>query len=131
MMVADAPITHQARGGRFVAAVHGHQVYVDVDEQVRLGYPPVHLDVLTFIRLPEHDEAGRVLGVVLQQSTVGSESVENPVAQAVPQLCVGHSPVQPEGGDQDHVVDACFGRHVQDRLNDPLTVVGPAHRRQR
>ena len=82
VVVAHAAVAHQAGRGRLVAAVHGHQVDVDVDEEVGLGHPPVDFDVLALVGLTDHDEAGRVLGVVLQQGAVGREGVENPVAEA-------------------------------------------------
>ena len=34
-------------------------------------------------------------------------------------------PVQAVGGDEHHVVDAGGGGQVEDRLDDPLAVVGP------
>ena len=36
-----------------------------------------------------------------------------------------------ERSDEVHVVDAGFGRHVEHGFDDPLTDVGPPHRRQR
>ena len=51
VVVAEAAVAGQAGGHALVAAVHGHQVDVDVDEQVRLGRPPVDLDVLALVGL--------------------------------------------------------------------------------
>ena len=39
--------------------------------------------------------------------------------------------MQTESGDEVHVIDPGFGRKVKDRLDDPLTGIGPLHRRQR
>ena len=113
-----------------MAAVHRHKVYVDVDEEVRFGHAPVDLDVLALISLPYIDQASWVFGVVLQEPAVGRESIEDAVAQRVAQLGVGHAAVQPERGDEHHVVDASIGCQVEHRLDDPLAVVGPAHGRQ-
>ncbi len=50
VVVAEAPVAGQPGGHALVAAVHGHQVDVDVDEQVALGGPPVDLHVLVLRR---------------------------------------------------------------------------------
>ncbi len=129
MVVADAAVTHEARRGRFMAAVHSDEVYVDVNEQVRFGHLAVDFDILAFISLPQHDQSRWVLGVVLQQCAVRGERVKDTVTKAMAQFCFGHPPVQPERRYEDHVVDARLGSHVQNGLYHPLTVVGAAHRR--
>ena len=49
VVVAQALVRRQPDRHRLVAAVHRHQVDVDVDEQVGLGRPPVDLDVLALV----------------------------------------------------------------------------------
>ena len=49
VVVAQAPVAGEAGGHALVAAVHGHQVDVDVDQQVGLGGPPVDLHVLAVV----------------------------------------------------------------------------------
>ena len=131
VVVAQAAVAGQAGGDALVAAVHGHQVDVDVDEQVGLGRPPVDLHLLALVGLAEIDQAVGILGVVLQEQAVRGEGVVDPVADGVAQLGLGHAPVQGQGADQHHVVDAGGGGQVEHRLDDPLAVVGPVHRRQR
>ena len=58
VVVAEAPVAGQAGGDALVAAVHGHEVDVDVDEQVALGRPLVDLDVLALVGLAR-DGRGR------------------------------------------------------------------------
>ena len=106
VVVAQALVAGQAGGHALVAAVHGHQVDVHVDEQVAGGGPLVDLDVLALVGLAEVDEVVGVLGVVLGQEAVGGEGLVDPVAQGVAQLGLGHPAVQGQGGDEHHVVDA-------------------------
>ncbi len=114
-----------------MASVHGHQVDVDVDQQVGLGGPLVDLHVLALIGLAQVGHAVGILGVVLEQQAVRGEGVVDPVADGVAQLGFGHAPVQGQGADQHHVVHPGGGRQVQHRFDDPLAVVGSLHRRQR
>jgi hypothetical protein len=113
-----------------VTPVHGDEVDVDVDEQVRLGRPLVDLHLLALLRLADEGHPVGVLGVVVVEQPGGSEGVVHPVAHGVAQLGLGHAAVQRQGGDQVHVVDAGLGRHVEHGLDDALADVGPAHRRQ-
>ena len=53
VVVAQALVAGQAGGHALVAAVHGHQVDVDVDEQVAGGRPLVDLDVLALVGVAE------------------------------------------------------------------------------
>jgi len=93
VVVAQAAVAGQTSGHALVAAVHGHQVDVDVHEQVRGGGALVDLDVLALHRLPQMNEVVRVLGVVLGQQAVRREGVVDPVAQRVAQFLFGHAPV--------------------------------------
>jgi len=131
VVVAQALVTGQAGGHALVPAVHGHQVDIDVDQQVRGGRPLVDLDVLALFGLAQMDEVVRVLGVVLGQPAGWGEGVVDPVAQGVPQLGLGHAAVQGQGGDEDHVVHPGVGRHVEDGLDHHLADVGRLHGRQR
>jgi hypothetical protein len=79
----------------------------------------------------EEGQVVGVLGVVVVEQAVGSERVVDAVADGVAQLVLGHAPVQREGGDEVHVVDAGRGGQVEHRLDDPLADVGPLHLRQR
>ena len=49
VVVARGCGSGQAGGGRLLAAVHGDEVDVDVDEQVALGRPLVDLDLLAVV----------------------------------------------------------------------------------
>ena len=108
-----------------VAAVHGDEVDVDVDEQVALGRPLVDLDLLALVGRAEEHEVVGVLGVEVVEQAVRREGVVDPVAQGVAQLGLGHAPVQREGGDEVDVVDARLGGHVEHGLDDALADVGP------
>ena len=131
VVVAQAAVAGQAGGHRLVAAVHGHQVDVDVDEQVRGGRPLVDLDVLALVGEAEVDQLVGVLGVVLLQQPVGGEGVVDAVTQGVAQLGVGHAAVQRQRRDEHHVVHAGLGGQLEDLLDHQLAHVGAAHGRQR
>ena len=131
VVVLQAAVGGEAGRDRLVAAVHGDEVDVHVDQQVALGRPPVDLDVLAVVGQPEVDEVRGVLGVVLEQEAVGREGLEDAVAEGVAQLGVGHAAVKGEGRDEHDVVDARLGREVEDGLDDPLAHVGRAHRGER
>ena len=130
VVVAEALVAGQAGGHALVATVHGHQVDVDVDQQVALRGPPVDLDVLALVGEPQVDQRIGVLGVVLGQQAVGGEGVVDAVAQGVAELGFGHPSVEGQGHDQGHVVHAGLGRHVQDLFDDHLADIGPLHGRQ-
>ena len=131
VVVAQAGVAGQAGGGGLPAAVHRHQVDVDVDQQVGLGRPPVHLhDLAVGGGAQDHHPVG-VLGVVVVEAPRGGEGVVDPVADGVAQLGLGHAPVQGQGGDQLHVVDPGGGGLVEHGLDDPLADVGAGHGRQR
>ena len=113
-----------------MAAVHGHQVDVDVDEKVAFGGPLTELDVLAVGGLAEHHHAVGILGIVVVEATIGGEGVVHPVAHRVPQLVFGHPPVDGQSGDEVYVVDTGLGGQVQYSFDDPLADVRPPHRRQ-
>jgi hypothetical protein len=131
VVVAQAAVAGQPGGRRLPAAVHRDQVDVDVDQQVALGGPLVHLDLFAVRRLAEVGQLLRVLGVVLVQQTARGECVVHAVADGVAQFGLGHPSVQGEGGDDVHVVDATLGGEVEHGLDDALADVGAAHLRQR
>ena len=130
VVVAQAAVAGQAGGGALVAAVHGHQVDVHVDEQVALGGPLGDLHLLALVGLAQERQVLGVLGVEVVEEAVGGEGVIDPVADGVAQLGLGHAPVQGQGGDEVDVVDARGRGHVQDGLDDALADVGPPHRGQ-
>ena len=111
-------------------AVHGHQVDVDVDQQVALGGSLVDLHVLALVGEAQVDQGVGVLGVVLGEQTVGGEGVVDAVADGVAELGLGHPPVEGQGHDEGDVVHAGLGRHVEDLFDDHLADVGPLHGRQ-
>ena len=131
VVVAQAAVARQAGGRALPAAVHRDDVDVHVDEQVALGGPLVDLDLLALVGGAQEGEVVGVLGVVVVEQAVGGEGVVDPVADGVAQLVLGHAPVQGEGGDELHVVDAGRGGQVEHLLDDPLADVGPLHRGQR
>ncbi len=130
VVVAQAAVAGQPGGHALVAAVHGDEVDVHVDQQVRGGGPLVDLDVLALIGLAEVDEVVGVLGVVLGEQAVRGEGVVDPVAQGVAQLRLGHAAVQGQRGHQHDVVHARLGRHVQHGLDHHLAHVGRLHLRE-
>ena len=126
----DAAVGREARRHRLVAAVHRHERQVHVDHEVRLGRSAVERDLLPRRSLADVDVVVRVLTVVLVE-TVGMKGAEDPLAHDVPQLVVGHAPVQPQGRDDVQVLDACLGGHVDDLLHHELPYVRRGHGRQR
>ena len=81
VVVPEAPVAGQPGGHALVPAVHGHQVDVDVDQQVAVGGPLVDLHVLALVGESQVDEVVGVLGVVLGEQPVGGEGVVDPVAR--------------------------------------------------
>ena len=131
VVVAQAAVAGQSGRHALVAAVHGDQVDVDVDQQVRRGGPLVDLHLLALVRLPDEEEVVGILGIVLGQQAVRGEGVVDPVAQRVAQLLLGHATVQRQRGDELDVVHSRLRRHVEHRLDHHLADVGRLHGRQR
>ena len=100
VVVAQAAVAGQAGGRRLPPAVHGDEVDVDVDEQVRRRRPLVDLDLLAVLGRAEVQQVVGVLGVVLAEHAARLEGVVDPVADGVAQLGLGHPPVQGEGADR-------------------------------
>ena len=61
---------------------------------------------------------------------MGFEGVVDPVADTVPHLGLGQSPVQSQCADEDDVVHPGLGGQVEDLLHDQLPGIGPPHRGQ-
>ena len=131
VVVAQRAVRGQSGGGRLPAAVHRHEVDVDVDEQVALGGPLVDLHLLALLRRAEEGQVVGVLGVVVVEQAVRRERVVHAVADGVAQLGLGHAPVQGQGGDQVDVVDARGRGEVEHRLDHALAHVGASHRGER
>ena len=131
VVVAQALVAGEPRGHALVAAVHGHQVDVHVDQQVGLGGPLVDLHVLALVGHAQVEEVVGVLGVVLGEQAVRGEGVVDTVADGVAQLGLGHPPVEGEGHDELDVVDPGLGRQVEHLLDHQLADVGALHGRQR
>ncbi len=131
VVMAEALVGGEAGGDRLVAAVHRDEVDVDVDEKVRLDRPLVELDVLAVIGLPEVDQVGGILRVVLGEQAVRREGVEDPLPERVSQLVVGHAAVEGERRDEHDVVDSRLGRQVEYGLDDALADIRRLHRGQR
>ncbi len=128
---AQAAVRGEAGGDRLPAAVHRDLVDVGVHDQIGVGRPLVDLEDLALVGRPDHGQVVVVLGVVLVEHAARLEGVVDAVAEHVPQLVLVHAAMQAEGGDDVDVVDPGLGGEVEHRLDDPLTVVGPAHLRQR
>ena len=64
---------------------------------------------------------------MLQERSVGSKGVEDPVPESVPELGLGHAAVQAQSRDQHDVVDTGGGRHFEHFFDDPLPVVRASH----
>ena len=77
---AQALVVAQADRDRLVAAVHRHEVDVDVDDQVALGAAPVDVHRLAVVGLAEVHDAVRILGVVVVVA-VGVVRVEDLAAR--------------------------------------------------
>jgi hypothetical protein len=131
VVVSQRLVARQAGGGRLPTAVHRHQVDVHVDDQVGGRGAGGDLHLLAVAGLADHRHGVGVLGVVVVELAPWGERVVDAVAQAVPQLGLGHAPVQCERRDQVYVVDADLGRDVEHRLDHALADVGSAHLGQR
>ena len=90
------------------------------------------LHLLALVGLAEEDEGVGILRVMLQEQSVGGEGVEDAVTEGVAQLvrrsCAGARPGRTIKTTSS--TPAC-GSQVEDRLDDPLAVVGLLHRGQR
>ena len=84
----------------------------------------VDLDVLALVGEPQVDELVGVLGVVLPQQAVGREGVEDPVAQRMTELGVGHPAVQRQRRDEHDVVHPGLRRELEHLLDHELADVG-------
>ena len=129
--MAQAPVTGQPRGHRLVAPVHGHQVDVHVDEQIRRGRPLVDLHVLAVVGQAQVDQVVGVLGIVLLQQPLRCEGVVDPVTHTVTHLGFGQPTVKRQRTDQHDVVDPGLGGQIEDLLDHELPGVGRAHGRKR
>ncbi len=127
-MVSKASIAGQAGGHALVSAVHGHQVDVDVDQQVAFGGTLVDLDVLPLVGEAQVNQGVGVFGIVLGQQSVGGKGVVDPVTDCVTELRLGHSTVEGKGHDESDVVHAGIGSHVEYLLDHHLSDVRPFHR---
>ena len=59
------------------------------------------------------------------------EGREDALADDVPELVLGHSPVEPKRGDDVQVLDPDLRGHVDDLFHHKLPNVGRRHRRER
>ena len=130
VVMAQAAVAGQPGSHALVAAVHGNQVDVDVDQQIRLGRPFVDLNVLAPVRLPQPRQSIGVFGVVLDQQPMRGEGVIDAVANGVAQLRFGHAAMQGQGADEHHVIDPGCGCRVEHGFDDPLPVVRAVHGRK-
>ena len=115
----EALVAAQPDGHRLVAAVHRHEVQVDVDRQVALGDALVHLDELAVRRLAEHDHAVGIAAVVVVEA-IGPVLVPHLLADHPLDLPVVHPAVQAERDDDVDVVDAVVGEHLAHDLEHEL-----------
>ena len=86
-------------------------------------------DILARRRLADVHVGLGVLAIVLVE-TVGPEGAEDPIADDMTDLILGHPSVQAEGSDQVYVLHAGLRRHVDDFLHHQLAHIGRGHRRQ-
>ena len=113
-----------------MAAVHRHEVDVDVDQQVAFRAATIQDERLFVSRLADLDETVGPLGVVVV-ITIGIVVGEDPRPDHALHFPLGHLPVQGIGDDDVNVVDAVTGEHVEHDLEHRLANVGRRHRRQR
>ena len=82
-----------------MSAVHGHEVDVDVDDQVGLGGPSVDLNDLRVVGLAQLDVPVGVLGVMIAKM-VGPEPLEDARPDNVLEFSRGQPAVQADCADQ-------------------------------
>ena len=112
-----------------MAAVHGHEVVVEVDEEVALGCAPVDAKDFLVSRLADCDHPVGVFGVVVVEA-FGPELFEDARADHALDLPLGHASVERDGDDEVNVVNAVGVQEVEKDFERGLTDVGRAHRRQ-
>ena len=125
-----ALVVGEAGPDRLVAAVHGDEVQVHVDDQVRLGRAAVDDHLLAVGGRAQGDQTLRVLGVVVVVA-VRVEGLEDGRPHHALHLGLGHVPVQRHRDDQVDVVHPRVGEERQDHLQHLLAHVGGAHGRER
>ena len=130
VVVTKALVTRESSSDRFVSTIHGHQVDVDVHQEVALGCTLVDLNVFAVIGLSKVDQVRGVLCVVLHEQAVRSERVVDPRTESMAQLGFGHPSVQRKGGNKDDVIDSGLGRLIKDGFDHHLTDVRSKHRRK-
>ena len=127
VMLGQAAVARQSGRERLPSAVHGDLVDVGVNDQVGLRGALVDLEDLALVGVADHGEVVGVLGVVLVEEPLGKERIDDAVAEHMAQLVLVHPAVQTQRRNDVHVVDAGFGRHVEDGFDDALAVVRSLH----
>ena len=129
-MVAQALVRREADRDRFVAAVHRHQVDVEIEQQVGLGRAAREPYLFAMIGLAQHRELGAIFGVEVVQP-LGPELLERALAHHAANLGLGHAPMERGRDDQMDVVDAVVGERLEHDVERAFADIGPAHLRQR
>ncbi len=127
VVIRQATIITKAHRHRFVAAVHGHEVDIDVDDEVALARAPVDADFLPVARLAETHETVGLFGVVAVV-TIGIERVCDFTTHHPAHLGFGHLPMEGVGNDDVDVVDAVVGQKLEHYFERGLTGIGGHHR---
>ena len=129
VMVLEGAIASQTDRDRLVAAVHRHEVHVDVDEQVRLGGALRDLDDLVLVGGADLRQLVLVLAIEVVE-VLRPEGPIDALAHHPADLACGHPPVERGGDDDLDVLDALASRELDHLLEDALPDVGERHRRQ-
>ena len=123
-------IVAQADTHRLVAAIHRHQVDVDVDQQVGLGRATVDAHLFAKLGLAKlHDAVGVVPVMAVQ--VVGIVRVKDCPTHAPADLERFHATVERIGDDDLDIGDARLFKHFQQDREHGLAQVRPVHLGQR
>ena len=93
MMCLQCGVVAQSHTYRLAAAIHRHQVDIDVDQQVGFRRPPVDAHVLAVLGDAKLDHAAGRLGIVVVE-LVRIILPENAAAHGVPDLERLHAPME-------------------------------------
>ena len=127
---AQAQVVGQAGADGLVASVHGDEVHVQVDDEVRLGGLARDAHLLVHLGLAQFHDPARLLGVVVRVA-VRVVGVENLASYHPLHFLRRHPPVERVGDEQVDVVHARIGEQVEDDLQHDLPHVRRPHGRER
>ena len=96
---------------RFMTAVHGNQIDVDINDEIAFTCSPIDSENLAVLRCAEIDQAVGVLGIVAVIA-IGIEVFMDLRAHHPPHLGLRHLSMQRVSDDQMDIVNAMVGEHL-------------------